>query len=112
VIIAIATDGGKVAEDLDGCRSYTLVGIENGQQISWQNAPNPGHSPQVLPDFLRDAGATLVITGGISPREQAFLEEHGIGTVLGVSGTVYDTVHSFLKGTLWSGKNKHDQERS
>ncbi len=86
--IAVATENGSVAEHFGRCRSYTLVDIENGEEVKRETVDNPGHEPGKIPRFLRDHGADVVIAGGMGRRAQMLFEQMGIEWVLGVTGPV------------------------
>ena len=110
-IIAVATEGNQVAGHFGRCPSYTLVTVENGKEIGRQTIENPGHQPGFLPQFLHELGAQYVVAGGMGPRAVGLFSQRGIKTVVGVTGTIDEIVHSYLKGTLSGGESTCDHSR-
>lgn len=105
MIIAIATDGNSVAGHFGRCPSYTLVTVENGKELDRKTIDNPGHQPGFLPQFLHEKGAGCVVAGGMGPRAQMLFDERGMKTVVGVSGSIDEVIHTYLKGSLKSGES-------
>jgi predicted Fe-Mo cluster-binding NifX family protein len=105
VIIAIATEGNRVAGHFGRCPSYTLVTVENGSETARQVVDNPGHQPGFLPKYLHDLGAGCIVAGGMGPRAQMLFTEQGIDTVVGINGSIDEVIHSYLKGTLKEGES-------
>lgn len=68
--------------------------------------PAPRHEPGLLPRWLAEQGATVVIAGGMGRRAQDLLAEQGIQVVTGAPVETADkVVAAFLCGTLSSGPN-------
>lgn len=108
--IAVATEEGSVAEHFGHCGEYTLVDVQDGRAVSRVAVPNPGHQPGFLPGYLADKGVKVVIAGGMGPRAQELFAEHGIRTVVGVTGSVDEVVRAFLDGTLEEGESLCDHD--
>jgi len=108
MIMAIATEGNRVAGHFGRCPSYTLVTIENGKETKRELISNPGHEPGFLPKFLHQKGANCVVAGGMGPRAQTLFSEQSIETFVGISGTINEVVNTFLKGRLKSGQSTCD----
>ena len=47
--IAISTDGENVSPHFGRCPTFTIADIEQGNVVSKQEVPNPGHQPGVNP---------------------------------------------------------------
>jgi len=103
MIIAIATEGEYVAEHFGRCSKYTLYEVEEGVIKSKTEVSNPGHKPGFLPRFLAEKGVSYVICGGMGPRAQGLFAEHGIGTMVGVTGKVDEVIEKYLAGNLSAG---------
>jgi predicted Fe-Mo cluster-binding NifX family protein len=104
-IIAIATDGNRVAGHFGRCPNYTLVTVENGKETARVVIDTPGHQPGVLPQLLHEKGAQCVVAGGMGPMAQNLFSQNGIEVVMGIEASIDEVVHSYLKGTLSSGSN-------
>ncbi len=103
--IAISTDGGQVSAHFGRCPEFTIVEIEDGRVIKKEVIPNPGHQPGFLPGFLAEMGVKAIIAGGMGPRACSLFEEKGIDTIVGVEGSVSDTVGKIVAGELQGGES-------
>jgi predicted Fe-Mo cluster-binding NifX family protein len=69
----------------------------------------PPHQPGMLPGWLAERGANLVITGGMGQRAVSLFAERGIQVVMGApEAEPRAIVESYLAGTLPSGQNLCD----
>jgi len=103
--VAISTDGDFVSVHFGRCPSFTLVDIENGKVIKRAEIPNPGHQPGAIPQFLHKKGVNCIVCGGMGQRAEAFFQEYGIQTIVGVSGKIDDVIEKILKGKLEGGES-------
>ena len=103
--VAISTDGDSVAAHFGRCQAYTIVEIADGAIQNRELIPNPGHEPGFLPGYLAQRGVTCIVAGGMGPRAQMLFDRHGIETIVGVSGTIEETVQTFLRGELKGGES-------
>jgi predicted Fe-Mo cluster-binding NifX family protein len=106
--VAISTDGEDVAPHFGRCQAYTIVEIANGRLHSRQLVPNPGHEPGFLPGYLAERGVTCIVAGGMGMRAQMLFGQQGIETVVGVSGSIDETIQALLGGHLESGESTCD----
>jgi len=66
----------------------------------------PPHQPGLLPRWLAERGANVVIAGGIGGRAKGLFAEHGIDVVTGARSEAPDTlVLDYLSGALVTGDN-------
>ncbi len=100
---AISTDGPYVSAHFGRCPSFTLVEIDGTRVLKKEVIANPGHHPGFLPRFLHERGVSVIVAGGMGGRAQALFDEEGIRTVMGVSGTVEETIAALCTGTLAGG---------
>jgi predicted Fe-Mo cluster-binding NifX family protein len=103
VKIAVATEGGQVAEHFGHCPQYTIFIVEDGQMQDEEVIENPGHKPGFLPRYLAERGIDCIIAGGMGPRAKELFEENNIATVAGVHGPVRDVATAYLTGKLETG---------
>jgi predicted Fe-Mo cluster-binding NifX family protein len=106
--IAISTDQGYVSAHFGRCQSYTIIEIHDGQIISREEIPNPGHQPGFLPGYLYEKGANCIIAGGMGPRAKGLFAQQNIETVIGVQGAVDDVIDKFIKQEIVSGDDLCD----
>jgi len=103
--IAISTEGSFVSAHFGRCPSFTIVEIEDGKLINKETIDNPGHHPGFLPQFLHERGVTAIIAGAMGQRASGLFTEQGIEVVVGITGTIDETIDKILKGTLEGGEN-------
>ncbi len=85
------------------CPFFVLVDLEGKDVKRVRTIGNPfygQHQPGVVPGFVHEQGANVMITGGMGGRAIGFFEESGIQAVTGASGTVREAVQRFLAGEL------------
>jgi predicted Fe-Mo cluster-binding NifX family protein len=106
--IAISADDDNgldsvVSPHFGRCPYYVLVDLEGREvgQVSAVANPHYGqHAPGVVPGFIRDQGADVMLTGGMGGRAIAFFQQYGIEAVTGASGTVRRALERYLGGEL------------
>ncbi len=111
--IAIASEQGQVSGHFGHCEGFTIYETE-GTQIKNKNfAPNPGHQPGVLPVFLKEKGANVIIAGGMGQMAQALFAEQGIEVIVGAAGDIDQAATSYLNGALISSESVcHEHEHA
>ncbi len=103
--IAIATDGNSVAQHFGRCEQYTLVSIEDGEEIGRENVLSPEHQPGMLPLFLSAYNITHIAAGGMGPKAQELFVEKNIQVIVGVSGILENVIEDFIQGSLNIGES-------
>ena len=99
--IAISTDNGNVSEHFGRCPQFTIAEIDDGKVIKKEVIENQGHdSAGSLPKFFQDIGVNVVIAGGAGSRAQEFFKQFNIELIVGVSGSVDETIEKFREGKL------------
>ncbi|MGI6452167.1 MAG: NifB/NifX family molybdenum-iron cluster-binding protein [Syntrophomonadaceae bacterium] len=99
MLIAIASEGNMVSPHFGHCEKFALYNSETG---SLKYLPSPEHQPGLLPQFLHQIGAELVIAGGMGANAQNLLAAAGIQVIVGVSGKIEDIIKTYEKGQLRS----------
>lgn len=105
MLIAISTDGQRVAEHFGRCPSYTIVEIENGKTVEKQVVDNPGHSPGNIPKFLKEKGVEQIVCGGMGMRAKGFFDEMGIETIMGIDEEIDDVIKKLEAGNIQGGRS-------
>jgi predicted Fe-Mo cluster-binding NifX family protein len=100
--IAVASEKEMVTEHFGHCLNFNIFEAENDQITKSESIPNPGHKPGFLPNFLKDMGVNVIISGGMGEGAIDIFNEKGIEVILGASGDSKDTANAYLKGTLKS----------
>jgi len=93
------------------CQEFVLidVDVEKKEIIGSKVLPSPEHQPGLLPKWLQEQGANLIIAGGMGMRAQNLFAEAGIDVLVGApSDDPVAVVNSYLNGTLETGSNVCD----
>jgi len=104
--IAIPVAQGKLTAHFGHCEQFALVEVENGQITKTDLFTPPAHEPGVLPKWLHEQGANVIIAGGMGQRAQGHFEEQDITVIIGApSLSPEELVRQYLDGTLAGGDN-------
>ncbi len=109
--IAIPMASGKLCMHFGHCEQFALIEADQAtMKIKCQTMLTPPpHEPGVLPRWLHEQGANVIIAGGMGQRAQALFAENGIKVVVGAPADAPEIlVAAFLGGTLQSGTNVCD----
>ena len=109
--IAIPTAEGKLCMHFGHCEQFALVDVNETEKTigGIEYLTPPPHEPGVLPRWLREQGANVIIAGGMGQRAQGLFAENDIEVVVGApSETPQDVVSAYLSGTLKVGSNTCD----
>jgi predicted Fe-Mo cluster-binding NifX family protein len=109
--IAIPLANGKLAMHFGHCEHFALVDVYAAEKkiVSRKDIEAPPHQPGLLPRWLAERGATMIIAGGMGQRALGLFAEQGIQVVLGAAAeTPERLVSDYLSGTLQVGENACD----
>ena len=108
---AMPVKGDKLSSHFGPCETFALFDVDENTKeiIGREEVPSPGHEPGVLPAFLAEQGASVIIAGGMGSRAVSLFESNRIQVVLGApEGEPEDVMRAFLDGTLAVGDNECD----
>ncbi len=109
--IAIPLENGHLSTHFGHCEEFAVYEIDPATQTARAKAVHraPPHEPGLLPRWLHELGANVIITGGMGQRAQQLFAQNGIRVVLGAPpDPADDVVAAYLKGTLQTGANPCD----
>lgn len=106
--IAVPVAQGVLCAHFGHCEQFALITVnikDKTIQESHHLTPPP-HEPGVLPKWLAEQGAHLVIAGGMGSRAQSLFTQQGIQVLVGAPAQgPEDLVRSYLDGQLVTGAN-------
>ncbi|MGD2124533.1 MAG: iron-sulfur cluster carrier protein MrpORP [Desulfobacteraceae bacterium] len=106
MLFAIPVAGGKLSAHFGHCEQFALIETENGKIKGKSMHVPPPHEPGVLPRWLHEQGAQIIIAGGMGARAQQLFNENGIKVVTGAPADSPESlVHQYLSNTLVTGNN-------
>ena len=109
--IAIPLFNGRLSQHFGHCQNFALVEVDpESKEITGRTDHDaPPHEPGLLPAWLAERSADVIIAGGIGHRAQDLFAQNGITVVVGAnSDSPEDLVRDYLAGTLKVGENLCD----
>lgn len=109
--IAIPLAEGKLCMHFGHCAQFALLDVDPSTKTitATTKMDPPAHEPGVLPRWLNEQGASVIIAGGMGQRAQSLFSEQGIQVVVGAPADTPETlVAAYLAGTLTTGQNTCD----
>lgn len=109
--IAIPMAEGKLCMHFGHCEQFAILEVDDSTKAIRELTPltPPPHEPGVLPRWLHEQGANVIIAGGMGQRAQALFAENNINVVVGApGGTPSDLARQYIDGVLTTGQNVCD----
>ena len=109
--IAIPLANGKLTMHFGHCERFALVDVDQTEEkiLKREDIDAPPHEPGLLPPWLAERGANMIIAGGMGQRAQGLFAQQGIKVVVGApADTPECLVGDYLAGTLQVGENVCD----
>ncbi len=106
--IAIPLAAGRLSMHFGHCEQFALVDVDpdNKKIDNTELIDAPPHQPGLLPRWLHEQGANVIIAGGMGQRAQQLFAQNDIQVVIGASAlTPEELVKAYLEGTLQTGEN-------
>ena len=109
--IAIPLDGGELSMHFGHCECFALLDVDSSEKkiLKREDIEAPPHQPGLLPPWLAERGANMIIAGGMGQRALGLFAQQGLQVVLGAPAeTPEKLVSDYLAGTLTVGENVCD----
>lgn len=109
--IAIPTVQGKLSLHFGHCEKFTILDVNmETKTVDNQVALDPPmHEPGVLPRWLAQQGADIIIAGGMGSRAQNLFASQNIKVIVGApADTPENIIKMFLEDKLVCGTNACD----
>lgn len=106
--IAIPLVNGQLSQHFGHCEEFVLLDVSNDTKniIGKSLHQPPPHEPGVLPRWLSELGANIIIAGGMGRRAQELFTESGIKVVVGAAAEVPEKLaEDYLQNALVVGDN-------
>ncbi len=110
-VIAIPVAGGQLCMHFGHCEQFALLDVDtvDNEVKNIRHLDPPAHEPGLLPRWLHEQGANMIIAGGMGRRAQNLFMENGIQVIVGVPAAPPEVVvQAYLDGKLQSGENLCD----
>ncbi len=104
----VPVSGGRLSPHFGHCETFAFFDVEEQSRkiTNKESIPSPEHQPGLLPAWLAEKGANIIIAGGMGPRAVDLFHQHGIEVVLGAAESDPEqAVLSHLNDSLATGDN-------
>lgn len=83
---AVPVSGGVTCPHFGHCEQFALIDAdpEAKKTVSKEMVSSPGHEPGLLPGWLAEHGANIILAGGMGQRAVALFNQAGVQVVLGI----------------------------
>ena len=109
--ITIPLADGKLSQHFGYCERFALIDVDPKAKtiLGKQELEAPEHEPGLLPRWLAERGAQLIIAGGMGMRAQNLFQQNGIEVLVGATVQAPEAlVSAYLEGKLQVGENLCD----
>jgi ATP-binding protein involved in chromosome partitioning len=109
--IAVPVADGRLCLHFGHCEQFALLEADTGTQTVRDSRllTPPPHEPGVLPRWLHEQGATVILAGGMGRRAQELFAQQGIEVVVGAPPDAPQALaERYLRGQLTAGENVCD----
>ena len=92
-----------VSHHFGRCPYFVIVDVEGKEVQQIQVVENPffaGHQPGMVPEFIHNQGADVMLSGGMGHKAIGFFQQYGIKPATGAHGNVRDTLDDYLGGHM------------
>jgi predicted Fe-Mo cluster-binding NifX family protein len=85
------------------CSKFAIFTVNKDGEVKEKSfIPAPPHQPGLLPRFLGEKGANVIITGGMGQRAVDLFKAQGIEVIMGAIGNMEENLKVYLSGDLES----------
>jgi Mrp family chromosome partitioning ATPase/predicted Fe-Mo cluster-binding NifX family protein len=108
-VLVVPVSGGKLSAHFGHCEQFAFIETQNGKIMETVMHNPPGHEPGVLPRWLYEQGADVIIVGGMGDMAQQLLREKGIEVIIGAPMDLPESLaNQYLSNNLVAGANVCD----
>ena len=109
--IAIPVANDRISLHFGHADEFALITVdkENKKIVEKKMLVAPPHEPGLLPRWLGEEGAQVIIAGGMGGRAQGLFQQQNIDVIVGAPSEAPESVvNAWLQGALETGDNVCD----
>ena len=109
--IAIPVSNGVLDPHFGHCQTFSLLDVDQQEQkvLTSTTVSAPPHEPGLLPAWLAEQGANLVLAGGMGGKAVQLFRNHGVEVIVGVPSLAPEAVvNAYFAGEIGAGTNACD----
>ena len=106
--IAVPLENGVLASHFGHCREFAFIDVDQQTKTIQSDTimEAPQHEPGLLPRWLSENGASVVIAGGMGQRAKTLFAEHNIAVLTGAPAKgPREIAEEYLADSLETGDN-------
>lgn len=106
--LAVPCEGNRISEHFGHAPEFAFFDVDpdTGTLAKQEVLAAPPHQPGVLPQWVAEQGASVVIATGMGGRAIDRFAQHGVEVVIGVAtADPREAVEAYLRGDLKAGAN-------
>lgn len=92
----------SVEEHFGHAKEFAFAVVKDNKVESTEYVVPPAHAPGVIPEFVKNQGATAIITGGMGGMAVKIFKDNGIDVILGAKGSIEESLKFYMEGNLES----------
>ena len=109
--IALPTVNKKLCSHFGHCEKFVFIDVDSDNKtiIKREDLSPPPHEPGVMPAWVKENGANIVIAGGMGQRAQDLFTKQGIKVIVGcLKENPEEIVSDYLNNKLETTSNACD----
>ncbi len=107
--IAVPTINGNLCMHFGHCQTFLIFTVVDNNITGREELTPPPHEPGVLPAWLSEIGANVILAGGMGQRAQSLFAQNNIKVVTGAPAMdAAAAVEAYLNNSLVTGDNACD----
>ena len=111
-LIAIPANNGVLSMHFGHCAYFALYHVIDNKVVKTSMLNAPPHEPGLLPKWLKERGANVIIAGGMGQMAIDLFTKQNIEVLVGVSSNkgIDEVVADYLEGKISGGGNLCDHD--
>jgi predicted Fe-Mo cluster-binding NifX family protein len=93
----------QISQHFGRCPYYLILDVDGDEIKNAETVSNPyynNHIPGMVPQFIKQQGANIMIAGGMGPRAIDMFTSLGIEVVTGAIGNTGNVLQAYLRGEI------------
>jgi len=108
-VICVPTYDGQLTQHFGHAETMTFFTVRGGKIVGQENRKPPEHAPGVIPRWVAEQGAHVILAGGMGSHAQELFQAGGVQVVCGAPALAARlVVEQYLAGELVTGQNACD----